>query len=161
MGSGPIVIGYDGSPAAEHAVREAGALLPGRPALAVVVWKQGLGFEALETPTATGFPPVEIDIRTAVDMDREMSDRAQRLAQQGARLARDAGFEAQGLAIAEDVDMAVADALLRVAGERDAQAIVIGPHGHGRIGEMLPGRTSREVIREAPCPVLVVRPPEG
>jgi hypothetical protein len=52
MRFGPIVIGYDGSVAAEHAVREAGELLGGRPALVVVVWNQGLGFELLELPTA-------------------------------------------------------------------------------------------------------------
>jgi hypothetical protein len=58
MRSGPIVIGYDGSPAAEHAVAEAGDLLNGRLALVVVVWNQGLGFELLELPTATiGLPP--------------------------------------------------------------------------------------------------------
>jgi hypothetical protein len=37
MASSPIVIGYDGSPASDHAVREAGALLDGREALVVVV----------------------------------------------------------------------------------------------------------------------------
>ena len=39
--------------------------------------------------------------------------------------------------------------------ERDAQALVVGAHGHGTLSEVLLGSTSRKVIRTAPCPVLV------
>src|SRR3954447_3805356 len=122
MRSGPIVIGYDGSHEAEHALREAGALLAGRPALVVVVWKQGLGFELLELPTATiGLPPARIDIRTALEIDRELAESAQRLAQHGAALAGEAGLEAEGMAVADDVDVPVSETLVQVARERDAQ----------------------------------------
>ena len=41
VSSGPIIIGYDGSPVADHAIREAAALLGPRPALVVVVWESG------------------------------------------------------------------------------------------------------------------------
>ena len=158
MGSGPIVIAYDGSPAAEHAVREAGALLAARPALVVVVWKQGLGFELLELPTATiGLPPARIDIRTGLEFDDAMRERAQLLARKGAGVARDSGFEAEGLAIAEDVDADVAEAILDVALKRDAQAIVVGAHGHGSAAEIVLGTTAHVVVRRAPSPVLVVR----
>jgi nucleotide-binding universal stress UspA family protein len=156
--SGPIVIGYDGSAAAEHAVREAGELLRGRPALVVVVWKQGLGFELLELPTATiGLPPAQIDIRTAFEIDEAMQERAQRLAQKGAGLARKAGLEADGLAVADDVDVPVSETIVKVARERDAPAIVVGAHGHGPAAEVILGSTTRDVVRHAPCPVLVVR----
>src|SRR3954468_13526374 len=108
MRSGPIVIGYDGSHEAEHALREAGALLAGKPALVVVVWKQGLGFELLELPTATvGLPPAQIDIRSALEIDEAMQQRARQLAQQGADIARDAGFEAEGLAVADEPDIPI------------------------------------------------------
>jgi nucleotide-binding universal stress UspA family protein len=159
--SGPILIGYDGSAAAEHAVREGGELLRGRPALVVVVWKQGLGFELLELPTATiGLPPAKLDIRTALEIDEAMQERAQKLAQKGAGLAREAGFEADGLAVADDVEVPVSETILKVARERDAQAIVLGAHGHGRAFEMILGSTTRDVVRHAPCPVLVVREAE-
>jgi len=36
--SGPVLIAYDGTPAAEHAIREGGPLLAGRKALVLVVW---------------------------------------------------------------------------------------------------------------------------
>ena len=158
MRSGPIVIAYDGSPAADYAVREAGVLLAARPALVVVVWKQGLGFELLELPTATiGLPPARIDIRTGLEFDDAMRERAQLLARNGAGVARDSGFEAEGLAIAEDVDADVAEAILGVAENRDAQAIVVGAHGHGSAAEIVLGTTARAVVRRAPSPVLVVR----
>jgi nucleotide-binding universal stress UspA family protein len=160
MHSGPIVIGYDGSPAAEHAVAEAGDLLSGRPALVVVVWNQGLGFELLELPTATiGLPPAQLDIRTALEIEKSMQERAQRLAQKGATLARDAGFDAEGLAVADDVDVPVSETIVNLARERDAPAIVLGAHGHGRAAEVIIGSTTRDVVRHAPCPVLVVREP--
>jgi len=161
MRSRLIVIAYDGSPAAEHAVCEAGELLAGRPALVVVVWKRGLGFELLELPTATlGFPPAKLDIRTAIEIDEEMQERAKLLAHKGAVLARDAGFEAEGLAIADDVEVEVAETITDVARKRDAQAIVIAAHAHGSAAEVVLGSTTRLVVRRAPCPVLVVREPE-
>jgi nucleotide-binding universal stress UspA family protein len=93
-------------------------------------------------------------------VDRELSEQAQRLAQKGAGLAGDAGFEAEGLAIAEDADVPVHETIVGKAKELDAAAIVVGAHGHGRLGEVLLGSTSREVIRHAHCPVLVARRPE-
>jgi nucleotide-binding universal stress UspA family protein len=158
MRPGPVLIGYDGSPAAEHAIREGGSLLSGRPALVLVVWKAGLGFEIVELPTATiGLPPAPIDIHTAAEIDRAMAERAQRMAQHGAQLAREVGLEADGLAVADDPDVPVAETIVRVARQRDAQAVVVGAHGHGRVGSVLLGSISRDVIRQAPCPVVVVR----
>jgi nucleotide-binding universal stress UspA family protein len=155
--SRPVLIGYDGSPSSEHAISEAATLLGPRPALVVVVWKQGIGFEMLELPVASiGLPPAPIDIRTALEIDEAFQERAQRLAQQGAGLASKAGFDAEGLAVADDIDIAVAETLCRVAKERNAQAIVVGAHGHGRLDVIL-GTTTRDVIRQAPCPVVVVR----
>jgi nucleotide-binding universal stress UspA family protein len=161
MGSGPVIIGFDGTPAAEHALREAGALLGRRPAIVLVVYKAGLGFELLELPTVAGLPPAPLDIRTAVEVDRTLSERAQQLAQQGAQLAREAGFEAEGLAVADDPETPVAETIVAVARERDAAAIAVGAHGHGPLSEVFLGSTSRDVIRRAECPVVVVRQPRG
>jgi nucleotide-binding universal stress UspA family protein len=161
VGSGPVLIAHDGSEAADHAAREAGRLVGGRHALVVVVWKAGLGFELLELPTSTiGLPPAEIDIRTALEIDATMSERAQRMARMGAGVARDAGFQpAEGLAVAEDLEIPVWETIVRVARERDAQAVVVGAHGHGGLGEVLLGSTSRNVIRHAPCPVVIAQAP--
>jgi nucleotide-binding universal stress UspA family protein len=162
MASGPILVAYDGSPASEHALRQAGELLAPRPALVVVVTKEGVGFELMELPTANvGLPPAALDVRTAIEVDEAMHEHAQRLAQKGVGLARDAGFEAEGLAVAEDLHVPVAEAIVRVANERDAQAVVVGAHGHSKLGDVILGSTSRDVIRQAPCPVVVGRAPRS
>jgi nucleotide-binding universal stress UspA family protein len=157
---GPILIAYDGSAASEHGLREAAALLAPRRALVVVVWEAGAGFEMMELPTAGyGISAVPLDIRAAAETDQTLYERAQRLAQQGAELARERGLEADALVVADE--LTVAATLVRLAEERDAQAIVIGAHGHGRLSGALLGSTSQSVIRHAPCPVVVVREPTG
>lgn len=161
MRSGPVVIAHDGSPDSEQAIRQTGPLLTGRPAIVVVVWKAGLGFELVAPgPTVTGLPPAELDIRTALDADRTLYEHARQLAQQGAALARAAGFAAEGLVVADDIDVPVSDTIVRVARERDAQAIVMGVHVHGRGDAAVVARITRDVIRQAPCPVVVVRAEE-
>jgi nucleotide-binding universal stress UspA family protein len=157
MRTGPIVIGYDGSQAAEYAVRDAGPLLAPRPALVVTVWEAGAAFLAMELPAAgAGLPAAPIDIRSAMELDQKLSRRAQETAQRGAELARDSGLEAEGLAVADDITPA--QTLVRLARERDAQALLLGAHGQGRLSEVILGSTTRAVTREAPCPVVVSPP---
>ena len=158
MRSGPVLIAFDGSPAAEHALKEAAALLGKRPALVVSVWKEGVGFETLELPGATvGMPPAPIDVSTALEIEQEVKEQAQRLAQHGAELARQAGMDAEGLAVADEVQVTIAETIVDVAEKRDAVAIVMGAHGRGRLSEALLGSTTRDVIHRDECPVVVVR----
>ena len=153
----PVLIAYDGSPAADHAVRESGELLGRRTAIVLVVWKPSLGFEVLQTPPGSlGLEPAALDVGAALEVDRALAEHARRIAQHGAGLAREAGFDAEGLAIADAPAVPVAVTIGRVAGERVAQAVVIGAHNKGRLGEML-GSTSREVVRRAEWPVVLVR----
>jgi nucleotide-binding universal stress UspA family protein len=154
--SGTILIGYDGTRASEHALREAAELLGPRRALVVVVWKAGLAFELIELPTSTiGLPPAPIDLRTAMEVDRSLYEAAQDAAGRAAGLARSLGLDAEAVVVAEPPEIPVSETLLRVADERDAAALVVGAHGHGT----LLGTTSRAVIRHARRPVLVVREP--
>jgi nucleotide-binding universal stress UspA family protein len=158
--SGPLVIAYDRSPPADHAVREAGKLFPGRRALVLVVWKEGLGFEIAELPAATiGMPPSPLDIRTALEIDRVIYEGAQKVAQQGAELAKEAGLDAEGLAVADEVDVPLAETIAHVAEEQGAAAIVIGAQGQSRAAIL--GSTSRDVIGHARGPVVIVPGPEG
>lgn len=150
------MIGFDGSPAAEQALRDGGALLAPRPALVVVVWEAGRAFDLVDIPTGVlEAPPATLDIRTALGLDEAMYEAAAQLAERGTALAVAAGLDAEGLAVADD--LTVADTLVRVVQEHDAAALVVGAHGHGGLRELLLGSTSRAVVHRAPCPVMVVR----
>src|SRR5437588_773574 len=140
MGTGPIIIGYDGSPSSKRAIDEAGALLSRHEALVVVVWEAGLGTALVDVPE---IPPAPIDIRAALEIDKSLYDRARRLAQQGAQLAEKAGLEAEPLVVADVVT--VAETLVRLAKERDAQAIASGTDGIG-LTDVLHGGTAREGV---------------
>ena len=152
--TGPVVIGYDGSPIADRAVAEAAGLLAPHPTLVVVVWEAGLGFEAA-WPVGLDAPVPPMDLRTALALDEAAAEAAAGTARKGAALARSAGLQAEGLVVADDVT--VAATLVRVARERDARALVVGAHRHGALSEVVLGSTSRDVLRHAHCPVLVVR----
>jgi nucleotide-binding universal stress UspA family protein len=148
-----VIIGYDGSEVCERAIKEAGSLLGHRPALVVHVWEPDRVFEVAAPPTLT---PAPIDVRIALELEKRIAQAAQRLAQRGAMLAWEAGFEAEGLAVADDVT--VADTLLRLVNERDADAVVVGAHGHSGIREAVLGSTTRSLVKKAPC-LVVVRGP--
>lgn len=56
------------------------------------------------------------------------------------------------------VDGEPAQALLDVAGERDADLVVIGALQDTSLADRLLGTVATEVVRRAPCEVLIVRP---
>ncbi len=152
--TGPVLIGCDASRASVEALAEAAALLRGRPALVVTVWKPGLGFELVALPASgIGLPPAPIDVSTALDVERTQFESAQRVAEHAAEFARRRGLEAEPLVVADDPETPISETLLRLAKERDAAAMVVGAHAHGPIL----GGIARAVVREAQCPVLVVR----
>jgi nucleotide-binding universal stress UspA family protein len=158
MASGPVLIGYDGSDAARHAIREAGTLLGGRPALVLVVWEPDAAYGVVPISTL-GLTATPIDIRAGMELERTLYEAAERAADQGAALAREAGFEAEALVVADQVS--VPETLVRVADERDAQALVLGTHGRRGLSALLLGSTSEGVIRRATRPVVVVRQSEA
>lgn len=153
MRSGPVIIGFDGAPAAERAVREAAALFAPRRALVVVVWEAGRAFEAATLPAKALEPPAMLDMRGGFEAEKAAGEAAQRVAEQGAALAREAGLEADGLAVADEVT--VAATLGRVARELEAPALVIGDRRHRELRRLALGSTLSGLLRQAPCPVLV------
>jgi nucleotide-binding universal stress UspA family protein len=153
---GPVVIGYDGSPISDRALAETAGLLATRPVLVVVVWEAGRAYLEAEWSAITLDVPVPtVDLRTAIELDQALYEAAERTAQHGAGLARSMGMQAESMVVADDVT--VADTLIRVAREKDAPALVLGAHDHGALSEVLLGGTSRDVLRRAHCPVVVVR----
>ncbi len=56
-----------------------------------------------------------------------------------------------------DQKISVADDIIRYAAENKVDEIVIGLRRRSQLGKMLFGSTSRQVILDAPCPVLAVK----
>jgi len=50
--------------------------------------------------------------------------------------------------------------IVRVAGEVEADLIIITTHGYTGLKHVLMGSTAELIVRHAPCPVLTVRDPE-
>jgi nucleotide-binding universal stress UspA family protein len=55
------------------------------------------------------------------------------------------------------VDGRPSEEILKYAGEHGVDLIVVGTHGRGALGKALLGSVADHVIRQAACPVLVVR----
>jgi nucleotide-binding universal stress UspA family protein len=154
MGSGPVIFGFDGSPASLHALNETAPLLSTQEVLVVVVWEAGRPFDTLENPSLLLDQPVaSLDLRAAYEADESAYQAALRMAEHGARLATNAGMKAEGLAVADELP--VADTLVRLAEERDARAVVVGAHSHSKLSQILLGTTTQGVLDKAKCPVIV------
>jgi nucleotide-binding universal stress UspA family protein len=152
--SGPVIIGFNGAPASERAVREAAALFAPRRGIVVVAWEAGRAFEAATLPVkALEMPRSALDVRTAFEAERAAYQAAQRLADHGAALAKAAGMDADGLAVADDV--AVAETLIRVVRESDGVVVVVGARDRHERWKLMLGSTLSDLLRQAPCPVLV------
>lgn len=87
-----------------------------------------------------------------LDLDEMSRDVARELMQRGVELATGAGFQAEGR-LEEGKPWRV---IGEVADEIDAEPIVLGGRGLGRIESMLLGSVSIAVVLHAKRPVLVV-----
>ena len=96
-------------------------------------------------------------LRTAQEIDEAEAETARRIGRAGGAIARGAGLETEVLIVGELPEIAVSETIVRVARERDCCAVLVGEHAHGRLGEVFLGVVSRDVIRYAPCPVIVIR----
>jgi nucleotide-binding universal stress UspA family protein len=54
-----------------------------------------------------------------------------------------------------------AEAIMKLATEEQVDAIVLGTHGRSGLSRLLMGSVAESVIRNAPCPVVTIKYPEG
>ncbi len=80
-------------------------------------------------------------------------DERDALLEDGAGRLRAAGVEARAVA----VDSGPAEALVEVARAEGADLIIVGSTGSGYVTRAIIGSTAENVVRQAPCDVLVVR----
>ena len=57
--------------------------------------------------------------------------------------------------------LAAAEEILRVAAQEKADLIIIGLRRRSPVGKLLMGSTAQQVLLDAPCAVLAVKPPAG
>jgi nucleotide-binding universal stress UspA family protein len=149
-----ILVAYDGSEPARAAVREAAHLFRHRSVLVLTVWEPGLPTLALTPPQFPGDAPM-VAPELVEEMDRSMHDHAAAVAKEGAELARSLGLAAEAMVIPDEVN--VAEAIARVAQDRDVQAVVTGTRGLSGLKSRILGSTSQGLIHHCHKPVLVVR----
>ena len=156
MRSGPVLIAFDGSPTALRALRDAAELFAPRAGLVVVVWEAGAAYDFATIPSASlELPPAQLDLRRAAELDQALYADAERMARHAAAVARSLGMPADALAVADE--LTVSETLVRIGDDVDAAAIVVGRHDHSALHDVLVGSTAKGLLRQAPCPVLVVR----
>jgi len=137
-GDGPVVVGVDGSKVATHALAWAAEEARARkvPLRVVHGW---------HVPALTGFP---------------LEGSAMGVAELSAERVLEAACEHPAL---DGLEVESRTAMTSPAGavfeaSEGASLIVVGSRGHGRFARAFLGSTSRQVVRHASCPVVVVPP---
>jgi nucleotide-binding universal stress UspA family protein len=141
---------YDGSEDARAAIEHAGKLLGGQATTVLTVWEPFL--EVLTRTSYGGAMAMgTIDIES---IDAANRDGAQNRAEEGAELARGVGLDATPRSGARVTTFA--DAIIDVADELDAAAIVVGSRGLTGVKSLLLGSVSHGLLQHADRPVIVV-----
>jgi nucleotide-binding universal stress UspA family protein len=146
-----IVICFDGSEGSQRAIAAAGRLFPGARATVTHVWLMPM-MPAGAYPPGENLLPLELDEET----QRVASMNADEVAEQGASMANEAGLVATGRSTS--TTDSVWPALLEVADDVKADAIVVGSRGLTGIKSVLLGSTSSALAHHSDFPVLIVPP---
>jgi nucleotide-binding universal stress UspA family protein len=149
----PLLIAYDGSVPARHAIEDAARLFHGRRAVVLTVWASvreaaGAGRAAL---------PADVIAEAVRNLDTAAEHEAAETAEQGAELARSLGLAASAATVR--ADPSVAGSIVRAAEQHHAFAVVVGSRGRSGIKSALLGSVSNAVVHGCPRPVVVVHPP--
>lgn len=148
---GPLLLCYDGSEDAAHAIRRAGDLFTGRRALVLTVWQPTA---ALGSSAWSGATDSMVDFFA---FDRAAAEHGGGVAGEGVRIAREAGLQAEPLAV--EAAGPVWKTIVEIADQHDAQTIVLGSRGLTGVRSVLLQGVSSAAVRHAGRPTLVVRQP--
>ena len=141
-----VVVATDGSEIALEAATRAAPLLPAEARIVVL----------------SVAPPADLAVDASGFAGPVVGpEEAEEVAEAEAGVARDEatrtievlGRDAEARVVHGEPGQTICD----VAAELDADLVVVGAHGKGVIRRVLLGSTSEYVVRNAPCPVLVIR----
>ena len=141
-----VLLCYDGSEDAKHAVAQAATVLGPREALVLTVWQDARAIPGY----AWAAPMAGVE-----DLLRAAENAARELAGQGVDLARAAGFSATPVVV--EASGPVWNAIVETAQAHDVAMIVVGSRGLSGVKSLLLGSVSNGVVHHATCPTLVVR----
>jgi len=146
---GPVLFAYDGFEDAKAAIRQAGRhFCSGRAAIVLTVWKPlWKPFRAMPFASTPVAPQ-----RLEINIERE----ARRVADEGARLARLSGFDAEGIAERGD---SIWERIVRSAEEHGASIVVLGAHGRTPTRRVRMGSIAASTAEQTARPVLIVHAP--
>lgn len=151
MDDSRIVIAYDGSENAKHAIEVAAAQIGVGPATVIHAWEPlssaSSRLAVYAMAAGAGAPELEYE-----------RDHAQAKAEEGATLAREAGFDADALAI--EGDGPVVSTLVEYIDEHRPRLVVIGTRGLTGLKALASGSVSQGVVSHVHVPVLIVPPQE-
>jgi nucleotide-binding universal stress UspA family protein len=149
----PLILCYDGSEDARHAIERAGEFFGGRRALVLTVWQSPAGANVIGW-SATSAGTVDF-----AALEREAVDVAGSIAEDGARMAREAGLEAEAVAV--EADGPVWKTIIETADHHRAAMIVVGSRGLTGLRSILLGSVSSAVVHHAGRPTLVIHRQNG
>ena len=144
----PILICYDGSEGARRAIETTGRLFPGRSALVLHAWSP-IAIVAESYGGAVAMPAYD---------DEALRAEASKLAEDGCKLAKEAGLDARP-EIAEVTFKGTTHTILDCARRYDAALVVLGARGLSTFKSLVLGSVSHSIAQHAHVPVLIVPPP--
>ena len=157
-----LLIAFDGSAAAQAAVRAAAALFPAAHATVLTIHEPVIG-PATAFRVGGGLMSPEVVERSLTEFERELVAEAEAAAADGERLAEAAGLAAEA-AVAAGARQPW-EPILAAAADRDVDLVVCGSRGRGAVARTALGSTSSSLLHHAETAVLVVpeaeAPPEG
>ncbi len=148
--SDPLILCYDGSADAGHAIERAGKLFSGGRSLVLTVWQPFAGLGSFAWSGATE------SMMNFVELDRAAAEVGGRIAEEGVRIAREASLEAEPVAV--EATGPVWRTIIETADRHHASMIVIGSRGLTGLRSMLLGSVSSAVVHHAHQPTLVIHP---
>jgi nucleotide-binding universal stress UspA family protein len=149
-----ILASYDGSPDAQAAIDLAAQLMPGAEVTVLTVWEP---FQQALSRTGGMGMGMGTSYPDGGEIDAATEAAASARATEGAHRAKAAGLDAEPrIALRED---GIAGAILAVADELHADAIVLGTRGLTGLRSMLLGSVSHAVLQHADRSVIVVPSP--
>jgi nucleotide-binding universal stress UspA family protein len=150
----PVLIAYDGSDQAKGAIVEVGRVLgAGRRAVVLTVRGPIEHFEFVGLGGATTLDPATVSA-----MQDSAHNEATAVAEEGAELAREAGFEAEARV---EVGSSPWQEIVAVGDDLDADVIAIGSRGRTGLPKVLLGSVASAVAQHSRRSVLIVHPKAG